>query len=257
MNFRNVILEHYVNLYPDSDSRNVFVFKNIQDETRIFMMIIFFAFKDKFILTWRQQRSNFCYFRPKDCQFGPKIIIFGLFLPEIGHFRGFYLKNGPKMTIFTPNWLNSKWIIFGSYFWMLNHERKWKWSFWDFFREQNFKIQLTDAKKKGPTSVFGVWPTEKGMVQTSDKNLKVLEPLCTRITQESAILNKHHFRWTVIFRKKAEVEMVIFSQFQSFSTHFSIKNRRLQWNCSFLSHFWPFLAIFRTIFGRKPHFSKE
>ena len=93
-----------------------------------------------------------------------------------------------------------------------------------FFREQNFKIQLTDAKKKGPTSVFGVWPTEKGFVPTSDKNLKVLEPLCTRIShleQTSLPVNGN-------FQKKAEVEMVIFSQFQSFSTHFSIRNRRLQ-----------------------------
>ena len=106
------------------------------------------------------------------------------------------LKNDSKWQL----WLKitefemEKMVVFGSYFWMLNHKRKWKssfWDFWSFFREQNFKIQLTDAKKKGFTSVFGVWPTEKGFVPTSDKNLKVLEPLCTRIT---AILNKHHFR---------------------------------------------------------------
>ena len=59
--------------------------------------------------------------------------------------------------------MNNRFV--GSNFCMLNHKRKWKisfWDFWSFFREQNFKIQLTDAKKKGPTSVFGLGPTEGG-----------------------------------------------------------------------------------------------
>ena len=47
----------------------------------------------------------------------------------------------------------------GSNFWMLNHKGQ---IFWVFFREQNFKIQLTYVKKKSQLPFLGWVPEKEG-----------------------------------------------------------------------------------------------